>query len=78
MKRHTPEPLPPACGLCAPWEGFWCIGAGGGLTRCGCARGVRLAAVDAKGKADTRRAGSKARPFLVVVDRKALASGDRA
>ena len=75
MKRQAPEPLPPACGFCAPYEGLWRIGMGGGLTRCGCARGVRLAAVDAKGKADTRRAGVRA--FLVVVDRKMLASGDR-
>jgi hypothetical protein len=78
MKRQTPEPLPPACGLCAPYEGLWCIAAGGGLKRCACPRGARVAEADAKGKANTRRAGSKVRAFLAAVDGKMLAAGDRA
>jgi hypothetical protein len=78
MKRQAPEPLPPPCGFCAHQDGAWRIATGGGLKRCGCARGVRLAAVDATRKADTRRAGSKVRAFPVVRDGKMLASGDRA
>ena len=69
------ERLPPACGSCAPYEGLWRIGAGGGLTRCGCARGVRLAAVDAKRGANTRRAGPKVRAFPAAPDGKAAAAG---
>jgi hypothetical protein len=77
MKRQTPEPLPPPCRFCVHQDGAWCIAAGGGLKRCGCARGVRLAAGDAKGKADTARAGSKVRPFLLVRDGKLAACGAR-
>jgi hypothetical protein len=72
MKRQTAEPLPPACGFCAPYGGLWRIAAGGGLKRCGCARGARLAAADAARTANTMR------PFLVVRDGKLAACGDRA
>lgn len=72
---RQPEPLPPPCGFCVHQDGAWCVGAGGGLRRCGCARGVRLAALDAKGKANTGRSHWRVFP---VVDRKMLASGDRA
>jgi len=78
MKRQAPEPLPPPCRFCAHLDGAWCVAAGGGLKRCGCARGVLLAAADGARMAGIRRAGSKVRAFLVVVDRKMLASGDRA
>ena len=75
----TSEPksarLPPACGICAPYEGLWRIGAGGGLTRCGCARGVRLAEVAAKRGANTRRVGSKVRAFPAATDWKSAAAG---
>jgi len=76
VKRQTTEPLPPPCRFCVHQDGAWCIATGGGLKRCGCARGVRLAAVDAARKANTGR--SHRRVFLVMVDRKMLASGDRA
>ena len=76
MKRQAPEPLPPPCGFCAPYEGLWCIAAGG-LKRCTCARGARLAALDAARKANTARPRSKLLAFPLPRDGKAAACGER-
>jgi hypothetical protein len=70
-----PEPLPPACGRCRDYGGLWSLAAGGGLKRCGCARGVRLAALDAARMAPTKR---RACALPAVRDWKAAAAGEGA
>lgn len=40
--RRKPEPLPPSCVDCRPFEGRWKRGETGGLERCGCARGREI------------------------------------
>jgi hypothetical protein len=77
MKQKAPEPLPPPCMLCRDFDGLWRAGPGGGLKRCSCPRGVRLAALDAARKANTKRPRSKALAFPVVRDGKAAACGER-
>jgi hypothetical protein len=76
IQRGRLQPLPLACGFCAPYEGLWCISAGGGLKRCACPRGERLAALDATRKANTRHVGSRVR--ALPSDWKAMAAGERA
>jgi hypothetical protein len=73
---RRPKALPPACGRCRDYGGLWAIGAGGGVRRCTCPRGARLAELDAKGKA-TGTHRSRARVLPAVQDWKAAAAGER-
>lgn len=47
-KKLRADELPPACEKCAPYGGYHCIGARGGLQRCDCPRGAILAAASAR------------------------------
>lgn len=63
--------LLPPCSHCAPLDGLWRVAAGGGLERCTCARGARLAALDLQ----RRRCCTP--PAPPQIDRKSLGAGER-
>ena len=67
------ERLPPTCADCRPYGGLWREAKDGGLTRCGCARGRRLAELDTAGGHDSIRTR---RSSIVVRDWKVEACGE--